>query len=401
METKQRAFHPRRDREVLAGTGENDPISDRERAGWRKSVDLYTAIVVITMALLLGNIVDVWTNRLAGRITTIRCITGCLAIGLALMGEWIGARTNGAGAELIGLHRFAKTVEYCMAPVMGVMAAHAYSKVRKPAAAMAALVANALFIVVSNQYGLIFYIDEANVYHRGRLYWMHAVVFILSILYCFICIVLDEMKYQMRPDAVLLVIMLFLSMGIYIQMIFPDLRVDYLCVAMGNALLYNHRCRLFSRLDGLTMLLNRIRYEKDLERIKKPAVIINMDVNDFKQINDTNGHATGDYYLRQIAEVIRTVYGRYGDCYRHGGDEFSVILTKNLHQTEKLNGMFEAALGQLREQDPQMPTVSLGYALYEGGAEALYATIEKADAMMYRNKKVDDCAEMVEMAAEI
>lgn len=82
---------------------------------------------------------------------------------------------------------------------------------------------------------------------------------------------MDEMKYQARPEAVLLAIMLFLSMGIYIQMIFPDLRVDYLCVAVGNALLYNHRCRRFSRLDGLTMLLNRTQYEKDLERIKPPA----------------------------------------------------------------------------------------------------------------------------------
>ena len=77
-----------------------------------------------------------------------------------------------------------------------------------------------------------------------------------------------------------------------------------------------------------------------------------------------------------------------------------MILTKNLHQMEKLNGMFEAALGQLRKQDPQMPTVSLGYALYEGGIEALYAAIEKADAMMYRNKKVNDCAEIVGIAAE-
>ena len=187
-----------------------------------------------------------------------------------------------------------------------------------------------------------------NVYHRGRLYWVHVAVFIVSILYCFICVMMDEMKYQMRPEAALLAIMLFLSMGIYIQMIFPDLRVDYLCVAVGNALLYNHRCRRFSRLDGLTMLLNRTQYEKDLERIKPPAVIINMDVDDFKQINDTSGHAAGDYYLRQIAEVIRTVYGRHGDCYRYGGDEFSLILTKNLHQMEKLNGMFEAALGQPR-----------------------------------------------------
>lgn len=363
-------------------------------------MDLYTAIVVITMALLVVNIVDVCTNRLAGRTTTIRCIMVCLAIGLALLGEWIGVKTNGAEAELIELHRFAKTMEFCMAPVMGVMAAHSYSRARKPAVAIGVIIINALFLTVSNRYGWVFRIDEANIYHREKLYWVHVAVFVVSILYCFICVMMDEMKYQMRPEAALLAIMLFLSMGIYIQMIFPDLRVDYLCIAVGNALLYNHRCRRFSCLDGLTMLLNRTQYEKDLERIKPPAVIINIDVDDFKQINDTSGHAAGDYYLRQIAEVIRTVYGRHGDCYRYGGDEFSLILTKNLHQMEKLNGMFEAALGQLREQDPQMPMVSLGYALYEGGIEALYATIEKADAMMYRNKKVNGRAEIVENAAE-
>lgn len=234
-------------------------------------MDLYTAIVVITMALLVVNIVDVCTDRLADKTATIRFITVCVIIGLAQMGEWIGVKTNGAELALIGPHWFAKTVEFCMAPVMCVMAAHTYSKARKPAAAIGAIVVNALFMIVSNQYGWVFYIDEMNVYHRGRLYWVHVAVFIVSILYCFICVMMDEMKYQARPEAALLAIMLFLSMGIYIQMIFPDLRVDYLCVAVGNALLYNHRCRRFSRLDGLTMLLNRTQYEKDLERIKPPA----------------------------------------------------------------------------------------------------------------------------------
>lgn len=150
-------------------------------------MDLYTAIVVITMALLVVNIVDVCTDRLADKTATIRFITVCVVIGLAQMGEWIGVKTNGAEPALIGLHWFAKTVEFCMAPVMCVMAAHTYSKARKPAAAIGAIVVNALFMIVSNQYGWVFYIDEMNVYHRGRLYWVHVAVFIFSILYCFMC----------------------------------------------------------------------------------------------------------------------------------------------------------------------------------------------------------------------
>ena len=156
-------------------------------------MELYTAIVVITMALLVVNIVDVYTDRLADKTATIRFITVCVVIGLAQMGEWIGEKTNGAELALIGPHWFAKTVEFCMAPVMCVMAAHTYGKVRKPAAAIGAIVVNALFMIVSNQYGWVFYIDEMNVYHRGRLYWVHVAVFIVSILYCFICVMLDEM----------------------------------------------------------------------------------------------------------------------------------------------------------------------------------------------------------------
>ena len=53
-------------------------------------MDLYTAIVVITMALLVVNIVDVCTDRLADKTATIRFITVCVVIGLAQMGEWIG-----------------------------------------------------------------------------------------------------------------------------------------------------------------------------------------------------------------------------------------------------------------------------------------------------------------------
>lgn len=94
-------------------------------------MELYTAIVVITMALLVVNIVDVYTDRLADKTATIRFITVCVVIGLAQMGEWIGVKTNGAELALIGPHWFAKTVEFCMAPVMCVMAAHTYGKVEK------------------------------------------------------------------------------------------------------------------------------------------------------------------------------------------------------------------------------------------------------------------------------
>lgn len=347
---------------------------------------MYSAISLIAAALLVVTIVDVCHNRLTDRSVTIKCIAVCFSIGLALLCEWVCVRLNGAPSDLTGLHRAVKTAEFCIAPVTGVLAAHTYSKIKKPTAIVSAIVAlHAVFQIAACRSGLVLYLDEGNTYHRGRLYWIYIAVFTLSLAYCLTCVVLDEVKLQMRADAALVATVLFLAMGLTIQALDSDLRVDYLCIAIANLQLYNHGYRLYSRLDGLTMLLNRIRYEKDLERTKPPAVVINMDVNAFKQVNDTCGHAAGDRYLRQIAEAVRRVYGRYGYCYRPGGDEFCVILTESLSNVEKLNENFAAAIEKLRQQDPQTPDVSVGYARYDGGG-TLHDAIEAADAMMYRNK---------------
>lgn len=347
---------------------------------------MYSAIALITTAQLVVTIVDVCHNRLADRRTTVKCIAVCVSIGLALLCEWTCVRLNGSPPALMGLHRAVKTAELCIAPLTGVLAAHTYSKIKKPAAIVGALVAlHAVFQIAVSRSGLVVSLDEANIYHRGRLYWVYIAVFIFTAAYCIVCVVLDEVKLQMRADPALVATSLFLAMGLAIQALDSDLRVDYLCIAIANLQLYNHRCRLYSRLDGLTMLLNRVRYEKDLERTKPPAVVINMDVNAFKQVNDTCGHAAGDRYLRLIAEEIRMAYGRHGYCYRPGGDEFCVIMTKSLSNVEKLNENFAAAIDKLRQEDPQTPDVSVGYAHY-GGKGTLHEAIEAADAMMYRNK---------------
>ena len=51
-----------------------------------------------------------------------------------------------------------------------------------------------------------------------------------------------------------------------------------------------------------------------------------MDLNDFKEINDTYGHQTGDRALRDVAQVLRTAIRPYDICVRYAGDEFIVVL---------------------------------------------------------------------------
>ena len=273
-----------------------------------------------------------------------------------------------------------------MAPIISVMAAFSYSTVKNPRRIAAVLVAHILFELAVLNTSLVFYIDKANVYHRSHFYWVYILIFSISIIYCFINIVREELKYYRAPAPVLVATLAFVAVGIGIQMYKSNLRVDYMCVAMGNFLLYNHRCKMIFQLDGLTHLLNRRCYEKDIEKIGTSAVIVNMDVNNFKQINDTYGHSTGDYYLKLTAKTIRSIYGRYGNCYRCGGDEFCVILIKHTENLQKLNKQFAAAVDKLQQHDNKAPDISIGYAYYNPEIGQIKNVIEEADEMMYKNK---------------
>lgn len=85
--------------------------------------------------------------------------------------------------------------------------------------------------------------------------------------------------------------------------------------------------------DGLTGLLNRQAFENELERAlaftrryELETVLLIVDIDNFKLINDTYGHRTGDAALRRLAELMRSRLRRTDVIGRMGGDEFAIIL---------------------------------------------------------------------------
>lgn len=351
-------------------------------------MDLYFGVVLVTLALLAVTLVSVYSNRTISTAMKHGCVAICAFIGIALLGEWAGVVLDGADPSLRWLHIAVKTAEFCVAPAIGVATAHCYSGVVQRTRIMVVFTtAHAGLQIISAFFGWIFYVDGNNIYHRGTLYWAYVLAFSFSILYCFACVIREDADCQRRPDATLVATLAFLATGIVIQMSASDMRVDFLCVAIGNQLLYDHRCKIIAQLDGLTNLLNRRCYEKDLERVQPPAVILSMDVDRFKYLNDTYGHATGDYYLKAVAKAIHDVYGKKGACYRCGGDEFCVILDKDLDGVEELNGRFRQTLREMRKADQRMPDVSMGYARYDTDRSQIRDIIREADSMMYGRKQ--------------
>lgn len=93
--------------------------------------------------------------------------------------------------------------------------------------------------------------------------------------------------------------------------------------------------RTFEKLaytDSLTKLGNRAKADKDIvsyEKNKEEYVIVSLDLNGLKQVNDSLGHDLGDKLLITFADILTEVFGKYGQVYRFGGDEFMVLLKES------------------------------------------------------------------------
>jgi diguanylate cyclase (GGDEF)-like protein len=149
--------------------------------------------------------------------------------------------------------------------------------------------------------------------------------------------------------------------------------------------------------DGLTGLLNRRGLELELARVmaaarryREKGVIIFIDLDGFKPINDTFGHSAGDAVLRHVAALLAKTIRATDSAARLGGDEFAVLLTR----TDWENGLKRAEAfdrlinGSSVVWDGRVVTVraSFGFQTY-GPGDDLTNALRAADHSMYATKK--------------
>jgi diguanylate cyclase (GGDEF)-like protein len=141
------------------------------------------------------------------------------------------------------------------------------------------------------------------------------------------------------------------------------------------------------RTDALTRLLNRRSYDDFLDRNHAPCAVVLIDVDNFKHVNDTYGHRYGDVCLQTISKLIRRAFGGAALCFRTGGDEFTVMVTKHRDQTEEYVERLHELVDKACSADPRLPTVSAGIARSGADGVDLRAALLQADANMYETKR--------------
>ncbi len=162
------------------------------------------------------------------------------------------------------------------------------------------------------------------------------------------------------------------------------------------------RIRYLARIDALTKIPNRMQFQHLLQRAiararraRKPLCLFYVDIDHFKEINDTFGHLAGDTTLETVAERLKTAMPNRSVVGRLAGDEFAVIVdglgsdASGLKETKKLaRGLLKKLADPFFVQGHEVfMTASMGIAFYPQDAPNVIDLIRNADAALYHAKK--------------
>jgi diguanylate cyclase len=169
-------------------------------------------------------------------------------------------------------------------------------------------------------------------------------------------------------------------------------------VAVGTSVYrLTRRVAALSTIDGLTQILNREHWERAAElevhrcrRMGHSAALMMIDIDHFKAINDSHGHAAGDAAIRAVADILRDSLRKNDVPGRYGGEEFGVVLpgigaAGAAATAERIRKRIESAV--LESHHGVRATASIGFAALDRADADASAWIGRADRALYRAKQ--------------
>lgn len=363
---------------------------------YKTTIALAIGILIVLMTIVLSNDNFDKRTRKGFVITFTLIIIGTISdlIGVVIDGKM---SNNSIG---IYIHIISKWLELTIVPIIPIICSRNVFEMRRKNKNDKNILIKLWYLCIIIDQALIFtnkifIIDSNNIYHQvSAVYNWYIATFVVSMLYLFWNALKFSNEYQNDKNFELYSIIIFVVFGMFVQMTNQSVKTCWITVAISATFIYIYYNGMIQNIDGMTKLLNQHSYQRTLERADEThfALVI-FDVNDFKKINDQLGHDTGDEVLKNVSNAIKEHYEKYGKCYRIGGDEFAVIITKNVKNIKNIEEIckeFEKKVSSAREKYDNLPYVSYGYSIYDPNNKLEHSikdTIKEADKMMYRHKE--------------
>lgn len=255
---------------------------------------------------------------------------------------------------------------------------------------------NATLCAISLFTGWVFYVDAANVFHRGPLYWANLGLCYSFILYGVAVAVNSSKNIEKELFWGLTVFMIPVTVGGLTQLVYSGGALTWAGLTISILTVYFNIQNKNLNTDYLTGLYNRRQLDYYiLQKIKNSnasrsfsAILIDLDR--FKYINDTFGHSVGDQVLQTAAFLIRKSVRTEDFVARYGGDEFCIVLDVNdVSLLEEVAARIRCNFEEFNHsnQEAYQISLSIGSGIYDYSLKQSYEEfLTYIDDLMYQDK---------------
>ncbi len=282
--------------------------------------------------------------------------------------------------------------------VRNVLPAEERAKMRYLDVLVTILAASSIIVILMSPItSWVYYFDSTGTYYRGDLFIVPASSFFIILILVDSYLLFEAHSLGRTNKAVLFAFPIPAIVGAVLAVAFPDVPWIPLGVTVSMVSLFANIQNTGMGRDYLTGLYNRRKLEELMgERVERARAgrgfaAIMMDMDNFKRINDTLGHSTGDIALADTARLLKRSV-RSGDAVaRFGGDEFFVLL--DIEDRAELEDVVKRITEEEKrfasEDRPYTLQFSKGYDVFDPDKfESVQAFEEYLDALMYKEKEL-------------
>lgn len=256
---------------------------------------------------------------------------------------------------------------------------------------------NAIMALLTPLTGLLFYLDQNNIYHRGPWFPLLVGIVYSYLIYTFILILRNRNIIEKRSFASLLCFSIPPVICGILQTFNYGVVLLWSSVTLSLLIVYLNIQNRKLHTDYLTGICNRMQFDRYLQaRIRNGTEQntfggILLDIDNFKTINDDYGHNVGDEALEVIAELLKTSLRKDDFLARYGGDEFIAILDvqKNSDLKKSVERIYEKIKDyNIHANKPYQLSLSMGYDIYDyNSGMNKDQFIKHIDTLMYECKR--------------
>ena len=252
---------------------------------------LLTLIIlcIYTIFVLTGRMFDDREKRIA--------LLCAVTVGILSSAEFTGAYIDFAGVGLKTLQTAVKFLELSLTPGLPYAMGMIMSARRPVRFVLLPIGLSIALQAVMLPFRLVFYVDEAGVYHHGSFYWVYPALIIISAVYLCGVFFVQARKLQSRHSFYCVLSVMIPLICLLAHIFVPEIRMSWLGVSIALIFMYSAHCSVKLCTDHITHLLDRSTFDADLQTMKKGNTLLFFDINKFKQLNDDHGHIVGDEYL--------------------------------------------------------------------------------------------------------